>query len=161
MPKKRPRHPNTLVFISALAIAVYLAALVGYAYFGQQRLRDSLQAQEQLLLARQASHIAAYLDDHHAILEELLETPSLLRYFVIRGRGAAAPGAAQTSRQAARETLQAALATPGAEGRSVFRRLRLTDPQGKVLIEASFEVPQQLEPIPQASSALFACATCA
>jgi diguanylate cyclase (GGDEF)-like protein len=136
MAKARFRHPNTLVFVIALTIGCYLAALVAYAYFGQQRLRDALLSQERLLLSQKAAEIGYFLDTQSNRLQRLSTASPVVSYAAHRALGMSPDDGPRASLQTVVSVLHSTLKQEPFDGRPVFRRLALTDTDGQILADS-------------------------
>jgi diguanylate cyclase (GGDEF)-like protein len=126
---------NAIVLIGAL-MGVYLAVLIAFGYFGQQRLQEALHEQQQLNIEKQATAVAYFLADQQETLVELSENPQLQDFLANRDLQMTMSNGLQANLKAVAREFDQVLELKRAHGRPIFNNVALIESNGRTLIEA-------------------------
>ncbi len=134
MRKPRLRTRNATILIVGVLLGLYLAVLIAFAWLGQERLRESLAAQDQLHSEKLAFGLGYFLSDLQATLDDVARTGSISTFFANRDLGMSMRYGLRASLLSIERDLQHLIQRKRAHDRPVFRRVIFAEPNGRVLI---------------------------
>jgi diguanylate cyclase (GGDEF)-like protein len=135
MTKKRPRISSNITIVAiGVIIVVYLGTLIGFSYVGQNRLREALLLQDQLIIEKRATKIAHFFQQQQQRVEGLAADQSIAGFLASRDLGMSMKYGLRASLNAVQRRFQAFSETLRAENGPVVAGVTLVDADGSVLL---------------------------
>ncbi len=129
-----PRNDNTVILIVGTLLGLYLVVLIGFAYFKQGHLRESLIQQERLNAEKQAISVALFFTHRQAEIEKLANDRRIRQYLDRHQKFSANSRHENGDSLALHELLTSALAGRQTADEPSFSSISLIESGGHVLL---------------------------
>lgn len=125
---------NATIIVVGAMVVLYLATIVGFGHIGQTRLREALRLQNQLMVDRQATAVAHFLEQQQQEVENLAADQSIASFLANRDLGMSMRYGLRASLNAVQRRFQAySKSIQQQTGVSVFRAT-FNDADGRTLL---------------------------
>lgn len=125
------------ILLGGVLLAAYVALLISLVWFGQGRLRQSIEQQAHLVLEKQAAAVGYFLNEQRDAMQELSRNPALRNFFANRALGMSMEYGLRASLMAVGDELERIRDRKRLQGRPVYSTLAVVGDDGAVIIAAA------------------------